>query len=288
GAISGRIGYDEFDDVMCSFAPSTRVLMAGGKTKSIIKIKVGDKVQAADPKTGKHQGARTVQRVWINHDHDLLDLTVRTKSGHAATLHTTANHPFWNDATHTWVLAGELRHGDALNTPTKGHVFVSATKVMPGAADRWNLTVQRLHTYYVLAGATPVLVHNCDGEVDWVNEPTRAGAAQDYEDGAQGARSRVSTQKREVPALDYINLEGDTRQVKFDGFDEENGVMIDRKYGVATAVKTQRTVINQSMALEQNGYTGMWEVANQRAYNRATRMFARLGVTNIGVRVVAP
>ncbi|MEU1034383.1 hypothetical protein ABZ402_37880 [Streptomyces mirabilis] len=25
----------------------------------------------------------------------------------------------------------------------------------------YNLTVQQLHTYYVLAGETPVLVHNC-------------------------------------------------------------------------------------------------------------------------------
>ncbi|MEW1828970.1 hypothetical protein [Streptomyces sp. NPDC088196] len=26
----------------------------------------------------------------------------------------------------------------------------------------YNLTVEELHTYYVLAGQTPVLVHNCD------------------------------------------------------------------------------------------------------------------------------
>ncbi|MGW3043693.1 hypothetical protein ACWC9T_27435 [Kitasatospora sp. NPDC001159] len=26
----------------------------------------------------------------------------------------------------------------------------------------YNLTVDQLHTYYELAGATPVLVHNCD------------------------------------------------------------------------------------------------------------------------------
>ncbi|MGY5061195.1 Hint domain-containing protein [Streptomyces sp. 900105755] len=122
GAISGRIGYDEFDDVMCSFAPSTRVLMAGGKIKSIIKIKVGDKVQAADPKTGKHQGARTVQHVWINHDHDLLNLTIRTKSGNTATIHTTTNHPFWNDTTHSWVSASQLHRGDALSTSTDGRV----------------------------------------------------------------------------------------------------------------------------------------------------------------------
>lgn len=143
-----------------SFAPSTPVLMAHGKVKLISKIKVGDKVEAAAPETGKHQGTRTVQHVWVNHDHDLLDLTIRTKNGHTTTLRTTANHPFWDDTTGTWVSAGALRHGDALNTAANGHVLVVASKATPGVADRWSLTVQQLHTYYVLAGGVPVLVHN--------------------------------------------------------------------------------------------------------------------------------
>ncbi|MEV6738702.1 RHS repeat-associated core domain-containing protein [Streptomyces sp. NPDC051104] len=148
---------------LCSFDPKTRVLMATGKTKPIGKIKVGDRVEAANPKTGKHQGSRTVQHVWINHDHDLLDLTIRTRDGQTGTLHTTANHPFWDDTTHTWVPAGKLHHGDALNTAANGHAYVLTVQPKPGAANRWNLTVQQLHTYYVLAGQTPVLVHNSSG-----------------------------------------------------------------------------------------------------------------------------
>ncbi|GAA3788283.1 hypothetical protein GCM10022403_023450 [Streptomyces coacervatus] len=144
----------------CSFSPNTPVLMDKGKTKPISKIKTGDKVEAANPKTGKHQGARTVQHVWINHDHDLLDLTIRTEDGGTATLHTTANHPFWNDTTHTWVAAGKLHHGDALNTATNDHAYVVTTQPTIGAANRWNLTVQQLHTYYVVAGGVPILVHN--------------------------------------------------------------------------------------------------------------------------------
>ncbi|MCX4589119.1 ricin-type beta-trefoil lectin domain protein [Streptomyces sp. NBC_01549] len=150
----------------CSFSPSTPVLMAGGKTKAIGKIKVGDKVESADPKTGKHQGARTVQHIWINHDKDLLDVTVRDKDGHTATLHATANHPFWDDTTHTWKPAGELRRGDALNTATDGHAHVVTTRTTTGTANRWNLTVQELHTYYVLAGTVPVLVHNTNSACD--------------------------------------------------------------------------------------------------------------------------
>ncbi|MER6353975.1 ricin-type beta-trefoil lectin domain protein [Streptomyces sp. NPDC001634] len=149
----------------CSFSPDTPVLLSGGKTKPIGKVKVGDKVEAADPKTGKRKGARPVQHVWINHDHDLLDLTIRTEDGHTTTLHTTASHPFWDDATHAWVPAGNLHHGDALNTATNGHAYVVTTQPTHGAANRWNLTVQQLHTYYVVAGGVPVLVHNTCGEL---------------------------------------------------------------------------------------------------------------------------
>ncbi|MCX3061561.1 ricin-type beta-trefoil lectin domain protein [Streptomyces beihaiensis] len=149
----------------CSFSPDTPVLMAHGKTKPIGKIKTGDKVESASPKTGKHQGPRTVQHVWINHDHDLVDVTIRTEDGRKATLHTTANHPFWDDTTHTWVPAGKLHRGDALNTADNGHAHVVTLHATPGAANRWNLTVQQLHTYYVVPGGVPVLVHNTCGPV---------------------------------------------------------------------------------------------------------------------------
>ncbi|MEW2161056.1 polymorphic toxin-type HINT domain-containing protein [Streptomyces sp. NPDC007189] len=163
GATDLATSGDELTAIGCklSFSPSTRVLMAHGKTEAIAKIKPGDKVEAGNPTTGKHQGPRTVQHVWINHDHDLLDVTIRTGDGHTATVHTTAKHPFWDNTRHGWVLAGKLHQGDALSTVTNGHVYVITTHTMPGAANRWNLTVQQLHTYYVLAGSTPVLVHNC-------------------------------------------------------------------------------------------------------------------------------
>ncbi|MGW5098783.1 RHS repeat-associated core domain-containing protein [Streptomyces nodosus] len=159
-SVRGATGKGEVGGSLCSFSPDTKVLMGDGKAKSIGKIKVGDKVQAANPKTGKYRGARTVQQVWINHDHDLLDLTIRAEDGRTVTIRTTANHPFWVDSTHSWIPAGKLHHGDDLNTPTSSHAYVVAIHPTPGAANRWNLTVQQLHTYYVLAGKTPVLVHN--------------------------------------------------------------------------------------------------------------------------------
>jgi hypothetical protein len=137
--------------------------MKGGKTKSIGKIKPGDKVEAGDPQSGRHEGPRTVLARLVHHDDDLIDLTVRIGHHHTSVLHTTSKHPFWDDTLHTWVPAGRLTPGHDLETATDHHIRVVSVRTLPGAADMYNLTVEELHTYYVLAGATPVLVHNSNG-----------------------------------------------------------------------------------------------------------------------------
>ncbi|MFI1002672.1 polymorphic toxin-type HINT domain-containing protein [Streptomyces galbus] len=144
----------------CSFDPKTPVLMADRKTKAIGKIKPGDRVESADPKNGRHRGPRKVTARLVHHDNDLVDVTILGTDGHRATLHTTSRHPFWDDTLHTWVPAGKLKPGHALNTATDHHVRIESVRTRPGAADMYNLTVTQLHTYYVLAGRTPVLVHN--------------------------------------------------------------------------------------------------------------------------------
>ncbi|WP_225080672.1 RHS repeat-associated core domain-containing protein [Streptomyces sp. CoT10] len=145
-----------------SFTPATPVLLADGKSKPIGEIKPGDKVEAADPKTGKHKGPRAVSAVWINHDYDLVDLHIRQADGTLSVLHTTAKHLIWDDTQHKWIPTGKLAVGHALNTATNQHVYVVSVTAHPGDRHMYNLTVNDLHTYYVLAGATPVLVHNCN------------------------------------------------------------------------------------------------------------------------------
>jgi hypothetical protein len=147
----------------CSFDPATPVLLDNGTTKPIADVTVGDIVQDADPATGKHTASHKVTATWINHDSDLLDVTVQQADGKPATLHTTANHPFWDATTHTWTPAGKLKPGDTLTTASDTLVQVLTLHTTPGTANRYNLTVDQLHTYYVLAGATPVLVHNTCG-----------------------------------------------------------------------------------------------------------------------------
>ncbi|MBM9439940.1 polymorphic toxin type 28 domain-containing protein [Actinacidiphila bryophytorum] len=161
----------EFDDVylatkagekgcLNSFAPDTPVLLADGTSKPISKVVTGDAVEAGNPATGRDEGPRAVTATLINHDDNLIDIQVETSPGHLTILHTTTEHPFWDDTTHAWVNAADLTPGHVLETAHNTHVRIAALHPVTGEADMYNLTVNDLHTYYVLAGTTPVLVHN--------------------------------------------------------------------------------------------------------------------------------
>ncbi|MET7601240.1 RHS repeat-associated core domain-containing protein [Streptomyces avermitilis] len=163
----GRKAANEAEQVakQCnSFVPDTRVLMADGTTKKIKDVDIGDKVLATDPKTGetktetvtaeiKGQGLKHLVKVSI-------DLNGK-KGDKTAAVTATDGHPFWVPQLGEWLQATDLEPGEWLSTSTGTRVHITAIK-------RWttlqatvhNLTVSDLHTYYVLAGATPVLVHN--------------------------------------------------------------------------------------------------------------------------------
>ncbi|MEU4352685.1 HYD1 signature containing ADP-ribosyltransferase family protein [Streptomyces sp. NPDC023838] len=167
GVVEGEIGEAGFGVRAlkggCSFTPDTPVLLEDGDTKPISEIEVGDKVQAADPEGGKHQGARRVDATLINRDDDLIDLTVKRPNGTDSTIHTNQKHPFWDATTRAWVPAGRVTPGHSLTTDKGQQVALLKVTTVPGSADMYNLTVNDLHTYYVLAGTTPVLVHNTCG-----------------------------------------------------------------------------------------------------------------------------
>jgi hypothetical protein len=145
-----------------SFAPETRVVLANGTRKAIRDIRVGDAVLATDPLTGATSG-ETVTQLHRNLDTELADVTVAAAGGGRGTLRTTRHHPFWNATTRQWTGAGDLRSGTSLLSAGRRGVTVKDVKRYGGARWMYNLTVADLHTYYVVAGRTPVLVHNCNG-----------------------------------------------------------------------------------------------------------------------------
>lgn len=142
-----------------SFAAGTEVLMADGTRKRIEDVKVGDVVTATDPETGKTV-ARKVTALHRNHDTDMVDVKVKTADGRLNVIHTTQHHPFWDETHGKWTDAGKLQAGEKLLAFRGEPVRVVTIHLFVRAQVMYNLTVDNIHTYYVLAGVTPVLVHN--------------------------------------------------------------------------------------------------------------------------------
>ncbi|MGW3957752.1 polymorphic toxin-type HINT domain-containing protein [Streptomyces sp. NPDC004752] len=148
------------------FLAGTDVLMADGTKKNIEDIDLGDKVLAADPETGE-QGPREVTGLIVTKkDKYFNELSIATESG-IEKLTATHEHPFWSPSELDWVHAADLRPGMTLRTNEGDTVIVTANRAhTKELRTTYNLTVDGWHTYYVLAGATPVLVHNCGEAAD--------------------------------------------------------------------------------------------------------------------------
>jgi RHS repeat-associated protein len=147
-----------------SFAAATPVLMADGTTKEIAEVQIGDVVLATDPETGETY-AREVVELHENDDTDLTDLTVTIENSKWVTVKTTQNHPFWSTTRAAWVDASKLKIGEQLRSSDGSVVEVAFVRSYLDRQVMHDLTVDMYHTYYVLAGTTPVLVHNCGGDV---------------------------------------------------------------------------------------------------------------------------
>ncbi|WP_222943223.1 polymorphic toxin-type HINT domain-containing protein [Streptomyces parvus] len=142
-----------------SFPSGTRVLLADGATRAIEDVRIGDRVIATDPKRSVTAARPVTNVITTEDDKDFTQLTVTTDQG-PATITATDNHPFWWEGDRRWKDAGDLRAGDELRTPNGAHVAVTAVRDQQGPQRTHDLTVSGLHTYYVFAGETPVLVHN--------------------------------------------------------------------------------------------------------------------------------
>lgn len=98
-------------------------------------------------------------------DKKLVDLTIDTDGDHGdktATITATHNHPFWVPSLSEWVDAEHLSPQQWLRTSAGSHVQISAIRHHTANTRVHNLTVAETHTYYVVAGGMPVLVHNCE------------------------------------------------------------------------------------------------------------------------------
>ena len=135
--------------------------MGDRSQREIKDINVGDQVLSADPKSSGSK-VETVTQLHRNTDHDLTKLTLKDRNNKKSVLNTTQNHPFWDATDHKWTDAKNLRPGHHLKVWKSGDVTVIRVDNRLGTHEMRDLTVDELHTYYVFAGDTPVLVHNCN------------------------------------------------------------------------------------------------------------------------------
>ncbi|WP_249024667.1 polymorphic toxin-type HINT domain-containing protein, partial [Couchioplanes caeruleus] len=146
-----------------SFLPGTPVLLADGTTRAIEKLRVGDRVMATDP-TKNTTAARVVtDTITSVGDKSLVEITVDTdgaRGSKTSAVTATDNHPFWVPALADWVPAAKLAAGQWLRTSAGTTVQIAGVRQWTTFTPVHNLTIADLHTYYVLAGAASLLVHN--------------------------------------------------------------------------------------------------------------------------------
>ena len=172
-AASENLGKDTADSILedlgdaCqvanSFPGDTRVLDGDGTSSTPIRdIHVGDSVEATNPLTGETKPEKVQAVIKTLTDTDFTDITVAGGGTHVLT--STQHHPYWDVTEHRWANATDLHPGDALRLPNGHTARIRTVRDYTGHTVTYNLTVTDLHTYYVLAGTTPVLVHNACGE----------------------------------------------------------------------------------------------------------------------------
>ena len=133
--------------------------------QAIGTLQVGERVLAYNPRTHKME-QKPILHVWINHDHDLVDLTITTTTkgpGGKVTktsevVHTNQKHPFFT-MEHGFLPVGQIKLGMHLLRADGRIGMVTGWKVVPGTKTMYNLEVAQDHTFTV--GAGQWVVHNC-------------------------------------------------------------------------------------------------------------------------------
>ncbi|MER5862818.1 ricin-type beta-trefoil lectin domain protein [Kitasatospora sp. NPDC002040] len=199
-----------------SFPAGVRVEMVDGTSKPIEDVRVGDYVLAADAETGTVRAEQVTNTIVTPDDYEYTDLTLsapQTDGTSQPDLHITStqHHPYWNASTAHWTDAANLHPGDQVQTPDRTTLTVkSLTNYLTRPTTAYNLTVAHLHTYYVLAGTTPVLVHNCNGDDPQSAPGGKNGAALSIKQVKMAlGRAGMSVSDYDIVHVPEINTAGD-------------------------------------------------------------------------------
>ncbi|XVS61711.1 RHS repeat-associated core domain-containing protein [Actinosynnema sp. CA-299493] len=175
-----------------SFVGATLVLMADGSTKPISDIELGDKVKATDPTTGHTTDRAVVATIVHTDEDDMTRLTVTNTDGTTGSVDATSWHPVWVDAEGRFVNIGDLEPGQRLTSADGTSPQVTDVDRYADSEPVYDLTVDGVHTYYVVAGGLDFLVHNC-GRPGAVDTDELSDSAAGYHDMLHPVAQRFRT-----------------------------------------------------------------------------------------------
>ncbi|MFV2017116.1 RHS repeat-associated core domain-containing protein, partial [Micromonospora sp. LOL_023] len=232
--------FDKYNDLRkacSSFTPGTHVLMADGTKKPIEDVEIGDYVIATDPETGQTAAKVVVATIIGAGTKNLAEVIVDVHGNQGDKVErvlATDNHPFWDPDSETWTTAGGLAADDQLLTATGGRVEVVNTRPWTTNTPVHNLTIADIHTYYVIAGNVPVLVHNDGGDVPkltgsqtiWRGGPYRI----DVEQGPGGPQMHLQEQINGVKSSQAPKYQYNFETGEFEGMSKSLRKTLDKKY----------------------------------------------------------
>ncbi|WP_437951296.1 polymorphic toxin-type HINT domain-containing protein [Sorangium sp. So ce296] len=166
------------------FAPGTEVVMADGSTKAIEDVAVGDLVLSDDPTDEAPPEAQEVEELHRTSTHRLFHIHVGSEDG--GEVLSTGRHPFWTQR--GWVAAEDLDASDLLLDSAGKLTAIRSISVESRETPTFNLSVKKHHTYFVVAGMTPLLVHNVDPWDVLYTQPTYGAT---FAEGPHAGRSLI-------------------------------------------------------------------------------------------------
>jgi hypothetical protein len=140
--------------------------MADGSMKAIEDVVVGDLVLSDDPTDDFPPNAQEVAQVHKTSTYRLFHIQVSGQGG--GEVLSTGRHPFWTQR--GWVAAEELVSADLLMDSAGMLSAIDSIAIESRDTPTFNLSVKNVHTYFVVAGKKPLLVHNVDPWDIWFSQ----------------------------------------------------------------------------------------------------------------------
>ncbi|MCE6996217.1 type IV secretion protein Rhs [Saccharothrix sp. S26] len=194
-----------------SFVATTLVLMADGSTKPISEVELGDKVKATDPTIGETTDRAVVATIVHDDEDDMTKLTVADEDGTTGTVDATSWHLVWVAAEGRFVNIGDLRPGQQLTSSDASWAEVASVRRYVHREPVYDLTVDGIHTYYVVTGGSDLLVHNCDDP--WMDATGLRHTKNGHVRGGKNNVPTKSTFEDHLTDDDFLDMVDDAARV---------------------------------------------------------------------------